>query len=146
MKFALLVLLAVASNAQEPVFGGKKERSGEAADRSQPEDPWQKHPVGPPLPRAPYAEPRYDPYGYPDYGYGAPMGMGYGMGGPYETPEQLKFRQEQQKIVREQRKKEMKRRQKLADLEIERQYDPLQYAIDKQKFDQKESKRRFEEQ
>lgn len=42
--------------------------------------------------------------------------------------------------MRKQREKEMKRRQKEAELEIERQYDPMQYAIDKQKYDQKLAK------
>ena len=48
--------------------------------------------------------------------------------------------------MRKQREKEMKRRQKEAELEIERQYDPMKYAIDKQKYDQKLAKQQFEDQ
>ena len=40
----------------------------------------------------------------------------------------------------------MKRRQKEAELEIERQYDPMKYAVDKQKYDQKLAKQQFEDQ
>ena len=94
MKFALIAFLTVATQAQKPVFGGQDERPAERPERPQQDDPWAKHPMGPPLPRGPYVDRRYDPYGPPDYGYGMPYDS-YGMGGPYASPEELKFRQEQ---------------------------------------------------
>jgi hypothetical protein len=157
----------------EPVYSrrrrGHRRRPRAREQPAKTKDPWDSHPMGPPLPQAPYVDRPAGPYlpmagpisthASADWGVRGTSGSpAYGTGAaaipPYETKVERKARKQrekeavaqqkaEQKMREEQAKQAQKEQARQAKEEMLRETNPEKYQREMQKRQEKETKQKF---